>query len=236
MKPLDGKRGVLFDFDETLVDSFSGAKNAWKETAKLIQEFLEKKGIPIDLISLQNEIEQIANVMNRKREYNRDKWWEQLLRQKVGSHFTKEFVTQVTENYWEALIEGSELYSDTLAILRYLQERGYRLGLLTDTDHVKAMKWKRIKQSGLEEWFEAIVVSGEDGIEMKPDPEPFHVVARRINLSPEECVFIGDKPFLDIKGAKAAGMTTILIHRRPWDRSVEPDYIVETLQELQELL
>lgn len=236
MKKLIEIKGVLFDFDETLLDSFIGAKKAWSEVAQLIQEFLCEKGIPIELNHLRKEIEQIANMMNRKRQYNRNKWWKQLISRKIRSPPPKEFFTRVTEKYFQALIDGSELYPDTLSTLRYLKEKGYRLGLLTDTDHVKAMKWQRIKQSGLEEWFEAIVVSGEEGIKAKPDPGPFLMLAKQLDLRPEDCVFIGDKAYLDIKGAKVAGMTTILIKRREWDCPVEPDFVIETLQELQELL
>lgn len=236
MKKLIGIKGILFDFDETLVNSYLGAKKAWSEVAKLIQEFLCEKGISIELNHLRKEIEQLANAMNRKRQYNRDKWWELLISRKISSSSPKEFFTRVTEKYFKALIKGTVLYPDTLSTLRYLKEKGYRLGLLTDTDHVKAMKWRRIKLSGLEGWFEAIVVSGEEGIKAKPDPSPFLMLAKQLDLKPEDCALIGDKAYLDIKGAKAAGMTTILIQRREWDRPVEPDYSIETLQELQELL
>ncbi|MFQ6124946.1 MAG: HAD family hydrolase [Candidatus Heimdallarchaeota archaeon] len=236
MKKLIEIKGVLFDFDETLLDSYIGAKKAWSEVAKLIQEFLCEKGISHELDHLRTEIEQIANAMNRKRQYNRDEWWKLLISRKTRSLPPKEFFTHVTEKYFESLIKGSALYPDTLSTLRYLKGQGYRLGLLTDTDHVKAMKWRRIKLSGLGKWFKAIVVSGEEGIKAKPDPDSFRLLARRLNLRPEDCVFIGDKTYLDIKGAKAARMTTILIKRREWDCPVDPDFIVETLQELQELL
>lgn len=236
MKKLIEIKGVLFDFDETLLDSFIGAKKAWSEVAQLIQEFFYEKGIFTELNYLRKEIEQIANTMNRKCQYNRDKWWELLISRKIRSSPPKEFFTRVTEKYFEALIKGSELYPDTISTLHYLKEKGYRLGLLTDTDHVKAMKWRRIKQSGLDGWFEAIIVSGEEGIKAKPDPGPFFMLAKKLDLRPQDCVFIGDKTYLDIKGAKVAGMITILIKRREWDCPVEPDFIVETLQELQELL
>jgi len=236
MQKIIGKQGILFDFDETLNNTLLGSQKAWKEVTKLIHEFLKQQGISLDQTNLQKEIVQLDDAMNRIRQYDRDDWWEQFISSKTASNPPKEFVVLVTETYWQAIVEGSELYPDTLDLLRYLKTKEYQLGLLSDTDFIKGMKAHRIKESGLEEWFQAIVVSGETGIKTKPAPEPFHILAQRLDLTPEECIFIGDKPFTDIKGAKDAGMTTILVQRRNWELSVEPDYLVKTLKELQQLL
>ena len=47
---------------------------------------------------------------------------------------------------------------------------------------------------------------------------------------------VGDKPFTDIKGAKKAGFTTVLILRVNWEIDPVPDYIIKELKEIKKIL
>lgn len=64
----------------------------------------------------------------------------------------------------------------------------------------------------LDELFDAIVISGEVGLH-KPQPEIFLLGAERVELPPEECVFVDDLRE-NCAGAEAVGMTAVL-HRGP---------------------
>ena len=236
MAKIVGIKGVLFDFDETLNNTLLGSEKAWDEVTHVIQEYLDSHQILIDRNNLIHEIKQIDYIMNRKRHYNRDEWWDQLLCKKIGSSPPKEVIAQITTTYWDAIVEGSQLYPDTLNVLKYLTDKKYQLGLMSDTDQLPGMKRWRIKQSGLEKWFDAIVISGEDGFPTKPSPEPYHELVNQMNLSPKECAFIGDKPFTDIKGANDVGMASILVQRHKWYPIIEPDYYVNSLSELKQIL
>ncbi|MFZ2199510.1 MAG: HAD family hydrolase [Microgenomates group bacterium] len=46
---------------------------------------------------------------------------------------------------------------------------------------------------------------------IKPDPQPFLAAIEGLNLKPEEIVYIGDREDVDIEGAKATGMKTIMV-------------------------
>jgi HAD superfamily hydrolase (TIGR01509 family) len=52
------------------------------------------------------------------------------------------------------------------------------------------------------------MLGADDTKKSKPDPEPFLLAASHFQLPPEHCVMIGDS-FLDIRGAKKAGMKAI---------------------------
>jgi FMN phosphatase YigB (HAD superfamily) len=80
------------------------------------------------------------------------------------------------------------------------------------------------------------VVGGEDTSHPKPDPEPFLLAAKGLGVSASACVMVGDKPFTDIQGAKAAGMRAIRIRRREWTTVEEPDAEVASLTELLRIL
>ena len=62
----------------------------------------------------------------------------------------------------------------------------------------------------LEELFDAVVISGEVGLH-KPQPEIFRLGAERIDVAPEQCVFVDDLRE-NCAGAEAVGMKAIL-HR-----------------------
>ena len=59
--------------------------------------------------------------------------------------------------------------------------------------------------------FDVLVISGEVGIR-KPDPEIFHMAARRLGVAPHACVFVDDLD-RNIEVAEELGMAGVL-HRR----------------------
>jgi HAD superfamily hydrolase (TIGR01509 family) len=68
----------------------------------------------------------------------------------------------------------------------------------------------RYDRSTFPELFDGVVISGDEGTH-KPQPEIFRLGAERIDLPPEECVFVDDLRE-NCEGAEAVGMTAVL-HR-----------------------
>lgn len=67
----------------------------------------------------------------------------------------------------------------------------------------------------------AAVVSSEGGQCYKPEPRLFEVVLNKLQADPTECVYVGDKQFEDVKGARNAGMSVVWINRRA--EPINPD-------------
>ena len=59
----------------------------------------------------------------------------------------------------------------------------------------------------------AAVVSSESGRCYKPDARLFRTVLAELDAEPAECVYVGDKQFKDVKGARSAGMSVVWINR-----------------------
>ena len=74
------------------------------------------------------------------------------------------------------------------------------------------------------------VITGEDIANQKPAPDGVLLVARQLNVDPQECVFVGDSP-ADIEAGKTAGMATVAVgwHDAYRDslRACKPDYWAE---------
>jgi beta-phosphoglucomutase len=55
-----------------------------------------------------------------------------------------------------------------------------------------------------------VLVTGDQVIDGKPDPEPYQIAAERLNLDPGECLAVENAP-LGIRSAKAAGMACVAL-------------------------
>lgn len=104
-------------------------------------------------------------------------------------------------NLWS---RGAEDAPETLEALR---TRGYRLAVVSNADgRVRGL----LEEAGLSRYFEFVVDSAEIGVE-KPDPRIFQAAAARLDLPPFACAYVGDIYEIDVLGARAAGLTPILI-------------------------
>ncbi len=106
-------------------------------------------------------------------------------------------------------------------VARELRRRGVPVIAITNTAR-RGATW----QERLPAWhgpeFEEVVTSCEVGV-AKPDPALFAEAARRLDLRPAEILHVGDRPELDLAGARAAGFGAVL-YRGFWDRYPDDDY------------
>ena len=73
----------------------------------------------------------------------------------------------------------------------------------------------------------------------KPHPEAFRAAMAAVGISdPAGCVFVGDRPYDDVYGAKQAGMRAVLIANSdvPAFADAEPDAVITSLAELAPLI
>ncbi len=125
------------------------------------------------------------------------------------------------ENLWESIPE------DVLPALQRLRASGLRLVVLSNANGTVRTKLERL---GMLDWFEHVVDSGEEGIE-KPDPRFFEIALRRACASPETTLHVGDLYHVDIVGARAAGISAVLIDRG----GLQPDRGCPTFADLGQL-
>lgn len=229
-------RAVLFDLDETLIDAPLGLSITHRAIAKRLREHIAQH-ISADEQTLRSKIKALDDRMNLETKYDRDGWWPILLRDLgITEPPSRVFIKELTRLYWKIFIAASRPYPDAEQTLEYLRAKGYKLALVTDTNGVRGMKRRRAERLRLARFFDTIVIGGEDTLYTKPSPEPLLLAASKLGVQPSECVFVGDKPFTDIKAARAAGMRTIRIKRRDWGVEERTDAIVSSLAELRDLL
>jgi HAD superfamily hydrolase (TIGR01509 family) len=126
---------------------------------------------------------------------------------------------------WEVVPEG------TLEALDALRSAGLRLALASNADPLLRGKLGALGVAGR---LDHLGISGEMGVE-KPDPRFFHRILGEIGVAPERAVHVGDVYEIDVVGARAAGLTAVLVDVE--DRSSDRDVIrIRGLHELPTLL
>lgn len=67
---------------------------------------------------------------------------------------------------------------------------------------------------------------------VKPNPPAFLAAMEELKLSPEECLYVGDRNETDIEGARSVGMKTCIV----WNKSKIADIELATVYDLEGLL
>ncbi|MBW3662248.1 MAG: HAD-IA family hydrolase [Actinobacteria bacterium] len=114
-------------------------------------------------------------------------------------------------------------------VLADLTRRGVRIAIVSNWG-----TWLRevLQHADLLHRFEAIVVSGEEGIE-KPDPTIFVRALDRLGLDPTpQVAYVGDDLRADVEGSAAAGLLPVLVDRR----GRHPDHTGHRVTDLRELV
>ncbi|MEG0371630.1 MAG: HAD family hydrolase [Clostridium sp.] len=126
---------------------------------------------------------------------------------------------------WHSYITQANDLEETLG---YLKQR-YKLGLVSNFDHPNYVRELLIKY-GVYDMFDSIIISGDIGLS-KPNIKVFEKSLEELNSHPAKVCFIGDDLICDIKGARQAGMHTMLIDR---DKHYS-DYTGLKVQELSDI-
>ncbi|HEY3274200.1 MAG TPA: HAD family hydrolase [Methanocella sp.] len=156
----------------------------------------------------------------------------------------------IREPYAHALLHfRPKLVDGAKDLLLSLKERGYRIGLISNTGRTPGRTMRTVLEGyGLLRCFDAMTYSDEAGY-IKPNRRIFEVALRDLGAVPEHTVHVGDNPLLDVYGAKACGVHAILFtkYRENFEkyaakyyeaggRQSDPDYAVATLPEVENAL
>ncbi|MGE5250865.1 MAG: HAD-IIIA family hydrolase [Bacteroidota bacterium] len=148
-------------------------------------------------------------------------------------------ISRELNELWRQATGIRELFPETKEVVIELFRRGYRLGIVSNTTSSVEVP-RTLRALELAGCFETVILSCEVGIR-KPDPAILLEAARRMEVPPERCAYIGDRLDRDVQSAQRAGFAKVVIHRYAQDfprhQSHHPDLIADHyVDDLRQLL
>ena len=211
-------RAVLFDLDGTLADTAPDLANA-------VNKMRQDRGLPLTPYELLRPMASAG------------------ARGLIGVAFgiqpgDADFEPMRTEflaNYEAQIADQTVLFEDVVALLAKIESNDQHWGIVTN----KPLRYTDVLLPLIGLAHAACSISGDTTPHAKPHPEPLFEAARRLQLAPEQCWYVGDD-LRDIQAGKAAGMPTIaagwgycgMSEPANWDA----DFIAGSPREIIELL
>lgn len=160
--------------------------------------------------------------------------------QRLGWPQDPGFVEEASWVFFQPEISMIGPYPDAAEVLAALRGLGLRLALVSNaSDHrlVEAV----LERTGLAAYLDPVVSSAGYG-RIKPDPGIFRAVLNTWEVTPQQCVMVGDTLDADVGGAQALGMRAILVtmdanpHNAPLAEAIVPDATAASLTEAAEII
>ena len=155
-------------------------------------------------------------------------WKDKVYQQLIDEFQINTTWEQLLSDYMEEFQHHCIPFCNLRLMLEQIKEQFIQVGMITNGKGTFQMN--NIKALEIEEFFDVILVSELEGIK-KPNPEIFQRALKSLNVSANECVFVGDHPTNDVKAAIDAGMIGVWKRAMQWEE-VDSDYIIDDLIEL----
>jgi putative hydrolase of the HAD superfamily len=194
-------KAVLFDLDQTLIDLVKMKTEACKSAIKA----MINAGLKIDERTGYRKLMQVyfrtgidSNIAFMK-----------FLEEETGKADEKILQAGI-DAYLKTKPSFFKPYPHVMEILEYLKSFDLKLGIITDAPREKAVS--RLEAMKIIHFFDLIITFDDTG-EKKPSDKPFRLAMEKLNLYPEEILFVGDSMTRDIRPAKKLGMSTLRVKR-----------------------
>lgn len=201
--------GVLFDLDNTLLDHAHAEAEAARVFYRLHRHELD--GAEPDFPARWREVTQ--------RHYDRYSAGELTMQGQRRARLHELFARRAPAltdaeadryfaEYYEVYRRHWRAFPDVAACLDALA--GLALGVVTNGD--PAQQAAKLAAIGHADRFRAVIASGGEAW-AKPDARIFRHACDRLGVNPATCLFVGDHPDTDVRGALAAGLPAAWLNR-----------------------
>jgi phosphoglycolate phosphatase len=179
-------RGIIFDFDGTLIDSYEPIT----ESLNHVRQAFGRPPLALD---------EVKGMVGHGLEH--------LIEAAVGRDNVTEGVRLFREKYATLCQSRTTIMPQVRDTLEELDRRGYQMAIATNKPSYFARDI--LKALDIEHLF-AEVLGPNDVERPKPDPEMVEIIMMRLGLGTDEVVYVGDMP-LDVEVARNAGTSVYAV-------------------------
>ena len=219
----------VFDFDGTLVDSYRCLPDVYKVIASFTN-------LPNDRINdFVQEMIKKEDEQDALRNFNRDEWWPDVFNQ-FNINISKDKLIQLIKLYWLERARKSKIIGDCKDTLDYFRKRGI-MAIVCGSDGKYGDKKERIRLSGLEKFFDDIIIVGEDVQSWK---NGIGLLKDKYGVKEEKIIVFDDKPFPineisnEMKVIKTVKIGFEGILKTAWGGKCNPTWQFKTIDEFKE--
>jgi putative hydrolase of the HAD superfamily len=222
---------VIFDWGGTLTPWKTGDGNAWWRIAARLVPADQVERVAAALAAAEEEI------WRRSRDEHRSGTLAEVF--DAAGLTEHELAHAAHDEEWEW---ATWLDPDAVEALTWLRERGIRVGVLSNTAWTRGRHEQIFVRDGVDHLIDGAVYTCEIPW-TKPHPEAFRSAMAAVGATdPARCVFVGDRPFDDIYGARRAGLRAVLLPHsvipdvQRGHTVGEPDAVIQRLTDLLPLI
>ena len=229
-------KGLIFDINGTLIDIYTTESD--DNIYRMIANLLDYYGVKISPEMLKEEY---FSILRRQKNESTEEFPE-FDAVRLFAEIIKKYKTTKHRPISPIIIANAfraagryklELYEGVLPALKKLTEM-YPVAAISDGQKIWALG--ELESVGLDKFFNTVIVSSDYGFR-KPDPRMFSMALEKMNLLPEETIFIGNDMYRDILGGHEIGMKTVFFRSNQGEQKfsgAEPDYIIYNFHQLPE--
>jgi len=220
---------LFLDLDNTLLDFHKAEKTA-------IKKVLIKYSLPCDdhAVKLYSDINRSFWERFEKGEIPKSEIFEGRFKVFLSYYNLSGDTYAISNDYFLNLSEGYYTIDGAIDILDYLKSFGYKM--YATTNGISTTQFKRVKNSGLEPYFNKVFVS-EDAKSQKPEKEYFDYVISNIEEKDKsKILIIGDSQSSDILGGINSGIDTCWYNPDGISPTYKSKFEISSLTELKTIL
>jgi HAD superfamily hydrolase (TIGR01509 family) len=206
-------RALIFDFDGLILETEGPSYQSWEQVYRSF-------GLSLPFSTWSTIIGTTQGEFDPQRE----------LQKQVPGAVDWEAVEAQRQAAENAIIEAQATMPGVEQYILDAKQRGIKLGVASSSP----CQWvtRHLTRLGLLDCFDSICAA-DDVKRVKPDPELYLMVLRRLGIQADEAIALEDSP-LGIQAAKSAGLFCVAVPN-PLTRQLslhQADYLVESLTEL----
>jgi putative hydrolase of the HAD superfamily len=205
-------KAVLFDMGSTLV------KYDVEFFEEVFHRILLSLSIPKSLddikkafLSAKNEAKDLNLLSSFGKMKCEEYWnrWDSLVLKHLGMAEHVE-LGKLVQSKWFDFVDCT-LYPEVKDVLSELKLQGLKIGLISNgyEEEINLI----LEKVNLEKATFDIIVGVDTIRQVKPNPDIFKYAVNKLDVKPEETIFVGDNVEADYKGAENAGIHALLIDR-----------------------